>query len=277
MRAAVGESDADARPEPELVAADLDRSRHRCEQPLGDGGGLGRLGNAREQDRELVAAEPRDGVAGTDERLDAAAELGENVVADAVAVLVVDRLELVEVEVDERRLGALRLADGYRVLELLVEEGTVRKAGERVEERLLPQLLLRLALGGDVEDDDALVADPDDAAVAGREPVLEAQRLMSAMRARVGGEDALPVVRVQRADEQVAVVLPLLDRVAQQRLDLRAREDVRARLVEGVDVDDERELLNERSVAPLDLAGIRRRLVRSRGRSAAVHSAWIGS
>ena len=177
------------------------------------------------------------------------------------------------------------------MLELLVEEGTVRKAGERVEERLLPQLLLRLALGGDVEqvalevergpgvveDDDALVADPDDAAVAGREPVLEAQRLMSAMRARVGGEDALPVVRVQRADEQVAVVLPLLDRVAQQRLDLRAREDVRARLVEGVDVDDERELLNERSVAPLDLAGIRRRLVRSRGRSAAVHSPWIGS
>ena len=80
------------------------------------------------------------------------AEGREHLVADAVAELVVDLLELVEVDEDERGLLVVLLADRDRMLQLLVEEGSVREAREWVEERLLAQLLLELPLGGDVED-----------------------------------------------------------------------------------------------------------------------------
>ena len=67
--------------------------------------------------------------------------------------------------------------------------------------------------------------------------------------AGVNREHALTVLGVERPHEEVSLGEPLRRRVAEQRLDLRAREDVRARLVEGVDVDDERELFDQRPVA----------------------------
>jgi len=70
----------------------------------------------------------------------------------AVTELVVDLLELVEVDEHERRLFVSILADGDRMLQLLVEESPVRESRQWVEERLLAQLLLELALRGDVED-----------------------------------------------------------------------------------------------------------------------------
>ena len=86
-------------------------------------------------------------------------------------------------------------------------------------------------------------------------------------------KDADPVLRVKRADEEVRIVSPLADRVAEERLDLLAREDVGARLVEGVDIDDERQLLDQSPIAPLDLtsvAGLRR--IGGLHMRAAVHS-----
>ena len=62
---------------------------------------------------ELVAAEPRGEILGANGAAEAARELGEQLVARAVAPGVVDRLEAVEVEVENgRRSGA--------VLELLL-------------------------------------------------------------------------------------------------------------------------------------------------------------
>src|SRR4029079_15825922 len=129
-----------------------------------------------------------------------------------------------------------------RVLEPLVEEGTVRQAGERVVEGELPQLLLRFALARDVEelalqverltvlvdDDDALVAEMDDPAVPGDEPILEAERLLGLVRMRVRGEHALAVVRMEQPREQLGILRPFLDAEAEDRLDLPAREDIRA-------------------------------------------------
>ena len=71
------------------------------------------------------------------------------------------------------------------------------------------------------------------------------------MGALVRGEDALSVLRMEKPDEEVGVLLPRLGRVAEQRLDLRARVEVRADGVDRVDVDDERELLDERAVPEL--------------------------
>lgn len=69
---------------------------------------------------------------------------------------------------------------------------------------------------------------------------------------------------------------PLLDRVAEQRLDLVAREDVGAGLVQGVHVNDERQLLDERSVASLDLSSRSGRCTDGVHVRAAVHECKIG-
>ena len=67
-----------------------------------------------QQDDELVAAEPGDGVRAADDVLQARAERDEEVVAGLVAERVVDRLELVDVEQQHRdeRLRALRAGEG---------------------------------------------------------------------------------------------------------------------------------------------------------------------
>src|SRR5262249_38323075 len=68
-----------------------------------------------------------------------------------------------------------------------------------------------------------------------------------------GYEDALAVLGVKDSCEELGVVRPLLDAVAEDRLELGAREDVRAELVERVDIENEGQLLDERAVAPRDL------------------------
>src|SRR5690242_21452110 len=78
------------------------------------------------------------------------------------------------------------------------------------------------------------------------------------MRVLVRFEHAGSILRVEELDEQVPVVAPLLDGVAEQAFDLAAREDVGARRVECVDVDDERQLLDERAIAPVELAALTR-------------------
>ena len=69
------------------------------------------------------------------------------------------------------------------------------------------------------------------------------------MRASVRVEHAVAIVGMKRTDEQRSVGGPLLDGVAEQRLDLAAREDVGALGIELVHVHDERELFDEDSVA----------------------------
>src|SRR5207247_2609323 len=72
------------------------------------------------------------------------------------------------------------------------------------------------------------------------------------------GEHAVAVVAMKQLHEELAVLLPLLDGVAEQALDLPAREDVRADRVEGVDVDDEGKLLDKRAISPVDLSPLGR-------------------
>jgi hypothetical protein len=69
----------------------------------------------------------------------------------------------------------------------------------------------------------------------------------------VRGEHTLAIFGMEQPGEQLGVGRPFLDGVAENRLDLAAREDVRADRVELVEVDDERELLDQRAVAAIDL------------------------
>ena len=78
------------------------------------------------QDRELVAAEPGDGVAGTDHAFERAGDRDEELVARVVAEAVVDVLEAVEVEERDAdgRLRALAARD--RLAEPVDEQQAVR-------------------------------------------------------------------------------------------------------------------------------------------------------
>ncbi len=110
------------------------------------------------------------------------------------------------------------------------------------------------------------------------QPVFETQWIVGPVRPRVRSQDTLPIVRMQHADEEVARGKPFGGCVPEQRFDLWAREDVGARLVERVDVDDERQLLDERLVAPSDIVVADRVDRRRQSATAAlVHADWIDS
>ena len=133
----------------------------------------------------------------------------QDVVTEVVSPAVVDPLEVVEVDVEQACRLPLGVPQLDRVPEPLVEEGSVRQAGQRVVQRELPQLFLGLALFRDVEQvalevdrlsllvehDDTLVAQVNNASVAGDEPVLEAERLVGLVGVHMGGQDALAVLR----------------------------------------------------------------------------------
>ena len=104
-----------------------------------------------EQDGELVAAEPGDGVARAQRRDERPAICDQQLVAGQVAEAVVDDLEAVEVE-EEDGGQPLRLA--ARALDRLPqpvhEQRAVGQAGERVVEGVVEELLLGLLAVGDV-------------------------------------------------------------------------------------------------------------------------------
>ncbi len=172
---------------------------------------------------------------------------------------VVDRLEVVEIEDEHRDVAVLLRPASECVLDAIGEQSSVREARQRVVERLVPELVLRFPPGGDVEevalqhasavrilDDARLVVDPDHASVPRVEAILDLERLAGRVRPGVSGEDLLPVVGMEERKEELGVLRPLLGREAEHGLDLGARVDVGAHLVEPVDIDGERQLLHER-------------------------------
>src|SRR6266536_6215186 len=87
----------------------------------------------REDDRELVAADPALDVGRADDLADALGGLGEHAVAGEVPDAVVDRLEVVEVEDDEGEVAVVAVRAGDLAGERVVEVAPVVQAGERVE------------------------------------------------------------------------------------------------------------------------------------------------
>ncbi len=254
--------DADARRDEHLASVDVERRLQRGGDPFGCVE-CGRDGVCPlYEDRELVTTHPRDRVRRGHGSAQTHAYLPEQGVRGDVAEAVVDRLEVVEVE--EENSGVARTYD-ERVLDAIREERPVREPGQRVVEGLVAKLLLGLLTRRDVEevplkhgltalrvvDDARLVVHPHDASVPRVQTVFDAERLARRLRSVVRGKHSLSVVPMQELDEERRVRHPLLDRIAEHVLDLRARVDVRARGVHTVDVDGQWKLLDECSVAGL--------------------------
>ena len=128
--------DADARGDAQVQALDRERLRDRAEDLVGDHLGLRDVAQAAEQHAELVAAEPRRGVAGAQHRVQALADLAQQLVAGVVAERVVELLEVVEVEQQQRHARVARLAGEDRVAQAAQEVAAVGHRGELVGERL---------------------------------------------------------------------------------------------------------------------------------------------
>ncbi len=99
----------------------------------------------REQNHELVAADPVRGVGRAHRRAEAFADRADALVAGLVAERVVDLLQPVEIEHHEAEAGAGARAARDLALEILVERTVVAEAGEAVGERgLLEACVFRL-------------------------------------------------------------------------------------------------------------------------------------
>src|SRR5690606_24419623 len=117
---------------------------------VGNAGKLLRLVDLRQHDLELVAAEPAHLSLVADDLGEPSRRLLQKLVAHRMAERIVDRLEAVEVEQQQR--AGLRLA--HMVLERALEQfgdvEPVRKARQRVVARELVYLALRTLLLGEI-------------------------------------------------------------------------------------------------------------------------------
>ena len=125
QRLRVGDADrqrthAEARGHEALAAVELDRRAQGAGQAVGDAAGGDLATGAGDHHGELVAAEAGDHVAGTQHAAQALGDDLEQAVAGPVAERVVDDLEVVEVDEQDRDLERLRVGD--RLLQALQEE-----------------------------------------------------------------------------------------------------------------------------------------------------------
>jgi hypothetical protein len=153
------------------------------------------------------------------------------------------RVELVD-ELERRVVQRAQL--GVAALELLL--GRLALADVEHEALRVRRPAVRVSRDGD------LVENPDDASVARDRAVFGRERASLRVVAAVFLEHALAVVRMEHLGEEVRVAHPVQYRVAEDRLDLRARVDRGAGLVQPIHVHGERKLLHEAAIVLLGLA-----------------------
>ena len=103
-----------------------------------------------DQQDEFVAADPRQHVGLADAPADALGDLDQQRVADGMAVVVVDVLEVVEVDERQREAAVFSLALEH-VFHVLLDQRALRQSGQFVEIGASRQLVFGLLALGDVE------------------------------------------------------------------------------------------------------------------------------
>ena len=142
--------DADARRRVELATRQRDRLVQHRDDALGELDRLGDVGDVFAHDHELVAAEARHRVGRADRTGEPTRDLDEQLVADDVTETVVDELEAVEVEEQDRDVALGAFGARQRVREAVDEQQAVGEVGEVVVQRLVRERLLGALAVGDV-------------------------------------------------------------------------------------------------------------------------------
>ena len=79
---------------------------------------------------EFVAAQASEGVVLADREFHAVGDGGEEPIADSMAVLIVDALEVIEVEADDREHIAAARGLKHRMMETIAKKDAIRQSGE---------------------------------------------------------------------------------------------------------------------------------------------------
>ena len=145
----------DAGADVELVMVDVIRLRKRLDHRLGDTRHAALVGRVADHDRELVAAQPAALLVLAGRRHEPLRHLRQEPVADLVTERVVDRLESVEIDHQERALALPLLGVAHRLAERLGQHQAVREPGQCVVAREIGDLLVGFALLGHVGADAA--------------------------------------------------------------------------------------------------------------------------
>ena len=135
-----------------------------------------------EQHAELVATQARDGVRRAYARLQKAGDVTDQAVAGGMPAGVVDELELVEVDIEQRVACAVAPCGLHGLMQPVVEFATVDEPGERIVTRLVGERALQAAFLGDVVKHDHRTDDLADAIANRRGRILDRQRLAVAAR-----------------------------------------------------------------------------------------------
>ena len=227
-------ADADAGEHGQLVAVDDDRSADRLDELGRDGGGRGVVLDVVEHDRELVAAEPRDDVEFAQAVAQALRGLDEHAVADLVAEGVVHRLEMVEVDEQQRDAAPLPAGAPDHVAGPLEVQRAVGQTREVVVVREEVHPLGVAFLAGDVgEDEDDAVG----VAVGFAHDARTDPRGIRRARLAAVGDPAFPVAAFADAlDEAGRLAEPVQAAHLAQRLVRRVTGDAAEGRVDPQDV-----------------------------------------
>ena len=151
--AGLGDHDAEAGADPLVAVARRERLAEGGDDPLGDGDRVTFSRDALEDERELVAAEPRNGVARAHRLVQPGRDRHQQLVAGGVAEGVVHQLEVVDVHQHDGDLRSGPRRPRERLAQAIAEERPVRKARQRIVEGLILETPLELVLGRDVAND----------------------------------------------------------------------------------------------------------------------------
>ena len=133
------QADADTHPKAAVLPAQA-QVVDCLEHGIGHAPGLLHLA-ALKENAEFVPPEAGQRIPLAHHALQDAPDLAQELVAGDVAAAVVDRLELIEIEVAKRIVDALRPRDQQRVSEAFLERSSVGQPGQRIVVRVVDQLL----------------------------------------------------------------------------------------------------------------------------------------
>ena len=150
MYCIAADSDADADPDRDVRAAEIERLPEQRQHAVGQNGRVGPLIDTGLYNRELVAAEPCNGIVFAHRVLDPVGNADEQLITRLMTEIVVDRLELVQVEIMHRH-QALPSYLRHCGLQTVVEKHAVRQVGQRIVMRHMGDQLLIAPLLGHVE------------------------------------------------------------------------------------------------------------------------------
>src|SRR5262249_36781856 len=131
-----------------LEGLDVERLFQLDQHLVDDTVDLLRIVERRHQQQKLVAADARQHVAAAQALDDPLGDLDQQRVADGVAVIVVDVLEIIEINEGQRK--ARRVAVAQQLFDALLNQHAVRQSGQSVEISAPRQLVLDVLAVGDV-------------------------------------------------------------------------------------------------------------------------------